>query len=109
MFRGSGFLYNGAGNVHKSVHFVMFETVSITEARKNLLPMVKSLSSRPDGFIVTKQGRPLAVLLSYEEYLRMEETVRVLQNYRLKQQLLGGLSEPQIADDEETGELGEHE
>ena len=87
----------------------MFETISVTEARKNFLPIMKALASEPNGFIVTKQGRPLAVMLSYEEYLRMEETVRVLQNYRLKQQLLGGLSEPQIADDEAAGEPGEHE
>jgi len=87
----------------------MFETISVTEARKNLLPMMKALASQPDGFIVTRQGRPLAVLLSYEEYLRMEETVRVLQNYTLKQQLMGGLGEMPHVDDEAAGELGEHE
>ena len=87
----------------------MFETVSVTEARKNFLPMMKALARQPNGFVVTKQGRPLAVMLSYEEYLRMEETVRVLQNYRLKQQLLGGLSELQSVDDEAAGESGEHE
>ena len=87
----------------------MFETVSITEARKNFLPMMKALASQPNGFVVTKQGRPLAVMLSYEEYLRMEETVRVLQNYRLKQQLLGGLSDLQSVDAEAAGERGEHE
>ena len=60
----------------------LLETIPLTQARKNLLPLIKKVGEGSIKFIVTKQGKPLAVVLSYEEYTRMVETLRLIPDVR---------------------------
>ena len=60
----------------------MLETIPLTQARKDLLPLIKKLADGSFKFIVTKQGKPVAVVLSYEEYTRMVETLRLIQEVK---------------------------
>jgi len=43
-------------------------TVSIAEGKKNFSRLVKGTLERKEEVIVTKRGKPVAVIIPYEEY-----------------------------------------
>ena len=43
-------------------------TVSIAEGKKNFSRLVKDALEKKEEIIVTKRGKPIAVIVSYEEY-----------------------------------------
>ena len=43
--------------------------------------------------MVTKHGKPVAVVLSYEEYSRMVETLKLIEDKKLTQEIKQGLME----------------
>ena len=71
----------------------MLEAISITEARKNLLPIIEKVEAELYRFMVTKHGKPVAVVISYEEYSRMVETLRLIEDKRLTREIQQGLAE----------------
>ena len=64
------------------MYTLLFEAIPLTEARKNFLPLIKQVGDEHHKFIITRQGRPVAVVLSYEEYTRMTETLRLIQEVK---------------------------
>lgn len=56
----------------------MLDAVSITEARKQFLSMVEEVSHGLRKVMLTKHGRPAAVILSANEYFQMRETLDLL-------------------------------
>jgi antitoxin YefM len=54
------------------------KTVPITEARANLPKIVKDADERLDRTVITSNGRPAAVIMSYDEYESWEETLEIL-------------------------------
>jgi prevent-host-death family protein len=58
------------------------ETISLTQARKEFLPLIKRVEDNLSKFVVTKQGKPVAVILSYEEYVRMVETLKLIREVK---------------------------
>jgi prevent-host-death family protein len=83
-------------NVQKNVHFIvkeMLEAISITEARQKFLPLLSKIESEPYHFMVTKHGRPIAVVLDYAEYSRMVETLKLLENRQWSQRVDQGLNQ----------------
>ncbi|MFL5799460.1 MAG: type II toxin-antitoxin system Phd/YefM family antitoxin [Actinomycetota bacterium] len=58
----------------------MSETVPFTEAKAHLSELVERTSREHERFIVTRNGRPEAVLISPDDLASLEETVEILQD-----------------------------
>jgi prevent-host-death family protein len=58
----------------------MGETVPFTEAKAHLSDLVDRTSREHERFILTRNGRRAAVLLSPEDLESLEETVDILQD-----------------------------
>jgi prevent-host-death family protein len=71
----------------------MLEAISVTEARQNFLPLLSKIESEPYRFMVTRHGKPVAVVLNYAEYSRMVETLKIMENSRWSQRLDVGLNQ----------------
>ena len=54
------------------------KTLPITEARANLPQVVRAAHERFDRTIITTNGKPSAVIMSYDEYESWEETLEIL-------------------------------
>ncbi len=71
----------------------MLEAISITEARKDLLHLIDRVEGGLYRFMVTRHGKPVAVVISYEEYSRMVETLRLIEDRELARGIKQGLAE----------------
>ena len=54
------------------------QTLPVTEARAKLPQLVKAADERFDRTVITSNGKPTAVIMSYEEYEAWEETLEIL-------------------------------
>ena len=61
----------------------MPETIPFTEAKAHLSELVDRTSREHERFVLTRNGRPAAVLLSPEDLESLEETVDILQDRAL--------------------------
>jgi antitoxin YefM len=61
----------------------MSETVPFTDAKAHLSELVDKVVGEHQRFILTRNGRPAAVLLSPDELESLEETVEIIQDKRL--------------------------
>ncbi|HWC13870.1 MAG TPA: type II toxin-antitoxin system Phd/YefM family antitoxin [Actinomycetota bacterium] len=60
-------------------HFVA-KIVPFTEARANLTELLDDVEDRQEHVLITRNGRPSAVMLSADEYESLEETLEILQD-----------------------------
>ncbi|HEY2768422.1 MAG TPA: type II toxin-antitoxin system Phd/YefM family antitoxin [Solirubrobacteraceae bacterium] len=58
----------------------MARTVPFTEARARLSDLVDEVEQRHEHIVITRNGRPAAVVLSAGEYEELEETLEILQD-----------------------------
>lgn len=58
----------------------MTKIVPFTEARAGLSELLDEIGERHEHVVVTRNGRPAAVVLSPEEYEVIEETLEVLED-----------------------------
>ncbi|HYP23673.1 MAG TPA: type II toxin-antitoxin system Phd/YefM family antitoxin [Actinomycetota bacterium] len=58
----------------------MAKIVPFTEARSNLTELLDELEARHEHVLITRNGRPSAVLLSADEFQALEETLDILQD-----------------------------
>jgi antitoxin YefM len=56
----------------------MAKTMPISEVKTRLPELVSGVEEREDEIVVTRNGRPAAVLVNYDEYARVKETLEVL-------------------------------
>ncbi len=77
----------------------MAKTVPFTEARARLSELLDELEARHEHVVITRKGRPAAVLVPAEEQEVLEETLEVLQD----EELLRALRESE--DDVKSGRL----
>jgi len=61
----------------------MRETIPFTEAKAHLSDLVDRTLREHERFILTRNGRPAAVLLSPDDLESLEETVDILQDQAL--------------------------
>ncbi len=61
----------------------MAETVPFTEAKAHLSDLVDRVLREHERFVLTRNGRPAAVLLSPEDLESLEETVDILEDRTL--------------------------
>ena len=62
-------------------------TLSITEARNNLLDLIRKTKDLMERVIITKNGKPEAVLISYDEYESWLETLEITQDTKLMKEI----------------------
>jgi prevent-host-death family protein len=65
----------------------MPKTLPISEVKAKLPELVTGVSEREEEVVVTKNGRPAAVLVNYAEYERLKETIDVLSDPDLMRQI----------------------
>ena len=58
----------------------MAKIVPFTEARSNLTELLDDLEKLHEHVLITRNGRPSAVLLSADEFQALEETLEILQD-----------------------------
>ena len=56
----------------------MAKTMPISEVKTRLPELVTGVEEREDEIVVTRNGKPAAVLINYDEYERLKETLDVL-------------------------------
>lgn len=61
----------------------MLEAIPVTQARRDFLPSIERVANKLHKFMVTKRGKPMTVVLSYQEYTKMVETLRLFEEERV--------------------------
>ena len=65
----------------------MKKTLSLSEVKTHLPELVGKVMGREDQIVVTRHGKPAAVIVSYDEYERLQETLDVLSDPALMRQI----------------------
>jgi len=68
----------------------MTKILPITEVKARLPELVAGVLEREEEVIVTRNGRPAAVLVNVEEYERLKETLDVLSDPDMMRQIRAG-------------------
>ncbi len=66
----------------------MARTLSISNVKTHFPQLVAGVEERAEEIVVTKNGKPAAVLLSYEEYESLKETLEILSQPSLRRQIM---------------------
>jgi len=67
------------------------KTVAFSEARKDLSNIVDEVSSSHEHVVITKQGRPRAVVMSADEFESWQETLEILSDPKAMRAIRAGL------------------
>lgn len=62
---------------------VMAKIVPFTAARARLTELIDDVETRHEHVVITRNGRPAAIVVSPEEWEALEETLEVLQDEEL--------------------------
>ena len=65
----------------------MVKTLSLSEVKTRLPELVAGVQERGEEVVVTKNGRPAAVLINVDEYARLKETLDLLSDPVLMKQI----------------------
>jgi prevent-host-death family protein len=65
----------------------MVQILPISEVKTRLPELVTGVAEREEEVVVTSKGKPFAVLVNYAEYTRLQETLDVLSDPVLMQQI----------------------
>ena len=65
----------------------MVKTLPLSEVKMRLPELIAGVDEREEEVIVTKNGRPAAVLVNVREYARLKETLDVLSDPALMNQI----------------------
>lgn len=65
----------------------MAKTFPLSEVKTRLPELVAGVQEREEEVVVTKNGRPDAILINVDEYARLNETVDVLSDPALMRQI----------------------
>jgi antitoxin YefM len=68
------------------------KTLSLSEAKMKLSRLVDDVSSTDEEVVITKNGRPAAVLVSPDEFESLQETAAVRADRDLTAEIKKGLS-----------------
>jgi antitoxin YefM len=68
----------------------MMKTLSITKAREELPTLVDRAKRHLDEYIITVNGEPIAVLLSFDEYESWKETNEIMSDPKLMEAIHQG-------------------
>lgn len=65
----------------------MSKTLPISEVKTRLPELVYSVEEREEEIVVTRNGKPAAVLVNYDEYERLKDTLDVLSDPDVMKQI----------------------
>ena len=65
----------------------MAKTLPISEVKARLPELITGVAEREEEIVVTRNGKPAAVLVSFAEFERLKETLDVLSDPALMRQL----------------------
>ena len=65
----------------------MSKTLPISEVKARLPELVTGVEEREEEVVVTRKGKPAAVLVNYGEYERLKDTLEVLSDADLMKQI----------------------
>jgi prevent-host-death family protein len=65
----------------------MSRTLPISEVKTHLPELLTGVEEREEEIVVTRKGRPAAVLVNFDEYERLKATVEVLGDADLMRQI----------------------
>ena len=65
----------------------MSRTLPLSEVKTRLPELVTGVDEREEEVVVTKNGRPAAILINVHEYQRLKETLDVLSDPELLRQI----------------------
>ena len=68
------------------------KTLSLSEAKMKLSELVDRVHSMDEEVVITKNGRPAAVLVSPEEFESWKETIEILSSSDLMEEIRRGLA-----------------
>ena len=68
----------------------MTKILSVTNVKAHLPGLVAGVQERAEEIIVTKNGSPAAIMLNYDEYESMKETMEILADKKLMRQIERG-------------------
>ena len=68
----------------------MVNTISLKELRPHLPEVIKGIDSRFDRYILTKRGKPVAVMMSVDDYEGFLETLDILSDKGLVKRIKKG-------------------
>lgn len=68
------------------------KTLSLSEAKMKLSALVEALQTNDEAVVITKNGKPAAVLVSPDEFESWRETQRVLFDAELMEEIQQGLA-----------------
>lgn len=71
----------------------MLKSINLTQERGELLKLPEILGNTT--VIISDQGLPIMVAISYDEYISMLETMDILSDTEFKEQLIAGIKEDQ--------------
>jgi len=67
-------------------------TLSLSEAKMKLSELIERVYSTDEEIVITKNGRPSAVLLSPDQYESWKETIQIKSDQELMKEIKIGLS-----------------
>lgn len=67
--------------------YAMVKTVPFTVARATLSDLLDEVHASRDHVVISRNGRPIALLMSLDEYESLQETIEVLSDEELMEQL----------------------
>ncbi len=66
----------------------MTKTLPISEVKTRLPELVSGVEQREDEIVVTRKGKPAAVLVNFAEYERLKESLDVLSDAAVMKQMV---------------------
>ena len=66
-------------------------TLSVSEAKMKLSGLIDSVNTTDEEIVITKNGRPAAVLVSPEEFESLKETIAIRSDLALMKEIKKGL------------------
>jgi antitoxin YefM len=65
----------------------MSKTMPISEVKTRLPELMSGVAEREEEIVITRNGKPAAVLVNYDEYERLKDTLDVLSDPVLMKQI----------------------
>ena len=79
--------------------------IPVTKAKSQILNIIRDIGTYDSTLAITKNGLPQAVLISMEHYAALQETIEILSDNNIMQQLQNSVEE--IKNIEELTDLDE--
>lgn len=68
-------------------------TLTVTQAKARLTELVKRADKTYESIVITRNGRPKAVLMSYDELEGLLETLEIMKDRALVRDIVKGLKD----------------